>query len=468
MKRTALPARRALLAALSTLAVGIPCCAGSDMAPSSEVKGLRVLAVTADAPYAAAEELVTFRMTYADAKGAEDGAPRKVEVTWVGGCVNPPVGVDEHLGCIPQWLGTYAAGIVANPGGGGGGAGGNGGEGGAGNGGSGGDGGSAGAGGDGGSAGAGGDGGSAGAGGDGGSAGAGGDGGSAGAGGGNGGAGGAGGSGGAGGDGGSGDGGSGGASGDGGSEERAVPFAQQEIGPEKSGEPDAVSFTWKLPKDILKGARPTETGTVYSSAYVLFAVCAGTTRVASAPEKAGFPLECVGDDGTVLGPDSFVVGYTQVYVFKKERRNANPPIDGFTLKLDDKDVMPGEDGLPVVKRCVRSEEQAQGCGRTEPAEDECTTYEIEAVVPEMAAEVDEEAAGLGGPPAREAIWVDYYTDGGEFDGARRLVNDTTGASREGNGTTWTPPSEPGRVSLWAVVHDTRGGASVTRREVQVE
>ncbi|KYF88039.1 hypothetical protein BE20_24205 [Sorangium cellulosum] len=414
MKRTALPARRALLAALSTLAVGIPCCAGSDMAPSSEVKGLRVLAVTADKPYAAAEELVTFRMTYADAKGAEDGAPRKVEVTWVGGCVNPPVGVDEHLGCIPQWLGTYAAGIVANPGG---------------------DGGSGGAGGSG-------DGGSGGAGGRGGGAGSGGAGGGAG---------------------GSGDGGSGG-----GDEERTVPFAQQEIGPEKSGEPNAVSFTWKLPKEILKDARPTETGTVYSSAYVLFAVCAGTTRVASAPEKAGFPLECVGDDGTVLGPDSFVVGYTQVYVFKKERLNANPPIDDFTLKLDGKPVTPGEDGVPVVKRCVRSEEQAQGCGRTEPAEDECTTYEIEAVVPEEAAEVDEEAAGLGGPPAREAIWVDYYTDGGEFDGARRLVNDTTGASRGGNGTTWTPPSEPGRVSLWAVVHDTRGGASVRRREVQVE
>ncbi|WP_437728243.1 hypothetical protein [Sorangium sp. So ce861] len=412
MKRTALPARRALLAALSTLAVGIPCCAGSDMAPSSEVKGLRVLAVTADKPYAEEEELVTFRMTYADAKGAADGAPRKVEVTWVGGCVNPPVGVDEHLGCIPQWLGTYAAGIIAYPGGGGGG-GGDGGDGGSGGNGGGGDGGAGGGGGAGGSD--------------------------------------------------SGDGGSG--SGD---EERTVPFAQQEIGPEKSGEPDAVSFTWKLPKEILKDARPTETGTVYSSAYVLFAVCAGTTRVASAPETAGFPLECVGDDGTVLGPDSFVVGYTQVYVFKKERRNANPPIDDFTLKLDGKDVAPGEDGLPVVKRCVRSEEQAQGCGRTEPAEDECTTYEIEAVVPETAAEVDEEAAGLGGPPAREAIWVDYYTDGGEFDGARRLVSDTTGASRGGNGTTWTPPAEPGRVSLWAVVHDTRGGASVTRRDVQVE
>ncbi|XXX81505.1 hypothetical protein WMF30_22370 [Sorangium sp. So ce134] len=422
MKRTALPARRALLAALSTLALGIPCCAGSDMAPSSEVAGLRVLAVTADQPYAEPDEVVTFRMTYADAKGAADGGARKVEVTWVGGCVNPPLGVDEHLGCLPQWLNAYVAGIASEQGGGSGGGG---------------------------------------AGGSGDGAGGGGGGGSGGAGGGSDGSGGAG-------DGGSGGSGDAGGGGSGGGEENTDPFEKQEIDPKKSGEPNAVSFTWRLPKEILKDARPTETGTVYSSAYVLFAVCAGTTRVASAPAEAGFPLECVGDDGAVLGPDSFVVGYTQVYVFKKERRNANPPIDGFTLKLDGKDVAPGEDGLPVVKRCVRPEEQVQGCGRTEPAEDECTNYEIEAIVPTNAAEEDEEAAGLGGPPAREAIWVDYYTDGGEFDGARRLVSDATTGHRGGNGTTWTPPAEPGPVSLWAVVHDTRGGASVERKQVLVE
>jgi len=121
MKRTRLPARRALLAALSTLALGIPCCSGSDLAPSSEVEGLRVLAVTADNPYPARGTPVTFRMTYADALGDADGAPRKVEVAWIGGCVNPPVGVDEHLGCLPQWLGTYIAGMSPQPGGAGGG-----------------------------------------------------------------------------------------------------------------------------------------------------------------------------------------------------------------------------------------------------------------------------------------------------------------------------------------------------------
>ncbi|WP_438010716.1 hypothetical protein WME89_19920 [Sorangium sp. So ce321] len=385
MKRTALPARRALLVALSALALGVPCCAGSDLSPSSEVEGLRVLAVTADKPYAAPPsargpgEDVTFEMTYADGLGSPEGGARPVEITWLGGCVNPPVGVDEHIGCLPQLLGAVAQ-LAA------------------------------------------------------------------------------------------------GGADDGANEEGddAPRLFDRDIliTPEPSDEPGSepprARFTMDLPDSILDDAQPTETGTVYSAAYVFFTLCAGKVRVASAPAEAGFPLECVGEDGAVLGPDSFVVGYTQVYVFGDRRTNANPRIDGFTLKLEGNEVTPSEDGLSVVKRCARPEEQAQGCSATQPADGECTTYEIEALVPPDAAEEDVEAAGLGGPPVREAIWVDYYTDGGEFDGARRLVSDTVTGDRADNGTTWIPPSEPGRVSLWAVVHDTRGGASVEHREVLVK
>lgn len=440
MKRTRLPARRALLAALSTLALGIPCCAGSDLAPSSEVEALRVLTVTADKPYAAPGERVTFQMTYADALGDADGNPRKVEVAWIGGCVNPPVGVDEHLGCLPQWLGTYIAGMSPQPGGAGGGTN---------------------------------------------------DGGSGGGSGGGGGGTNDGGSGGDGGGGGTNDGGSGGiggGGGNGGQEEPTALFERQEIEPGLSGKPNAVSFTWALPDDILKrkDAGRTATGTRYSSAYVLFALCAGKTRPSPAlsaalaavlsgaePDAAllddlAVPLECVDEDGKVLGPDSFVVGYTQVYVFQDQRSNTNPPLDGFTLKLDDKEVALGESGLPLVEPCVRPEAKAQGCSPAEPDADDCTSYDIDVIVPPGAADEDVEATGLGGPPAREAIWVDYYTDGGEFDGARRLVSDAVTGPGERHGTTWTPPSKPGRVSLWAVVHDSRGGSSVKQMEVEVK
>jgi hypothetical protein len=367
MKRTTLPARRALLVALSTLALGVPCCAAGDLAPSSEVTALRVLTVTADNPYAAPGEDVTLRMTYADALGAAGDKPRPVQVTWLGVCVNPPVEVDEHLGCLPQLLGALPGGGASN------------------------------------------------------------------------------------------------------GEGWPSVFEQVDVPAEMSGVPDQVPFTLRVPDDILLTARPTETGTVYSTAYVFFAVCAGKVRPAPAPAETGFPVECIGDDGAALGADSFVVGYTQVYVFADGRTNENPPVGGLTLKLDGNEVEPqGADNIPIVARCAPPEgAPAEGCGRTEPGGDECTTYDIDALVEDVA-EVDVEAAGLGGPPVREAIWVDYYTDGGGFDGARRLVSDTATGFRKDHGTTWTPPSEAGLVSLWAVVHDTRGGASVTRRVVKVE
>lgn len=366
MKPTAPPARRALLFALSMMALGAPCCAGGDWSPSSDVAGLRVLAVTADRPYADRGEDVTFRMTYADEPGQASDAPRSLEVTWLGGCVNPPAGVDEHLGCLPQWLRTYVE--VAS-----------------------------------------------------------------------------------------------------GTKDREGLFHQEILSAEQSaqqnGAPDALPFTLKVPSDVLKSAEPTETGTVFSTAYVLFAACAGTTRQASAPEEAGFPLECVGPDGRVLGADSFVVGYTQIYVFGDSRNNENPPVRG--LALDEAEIEEGEDKAPTVARCVRPEggEEPQGCSRREPG-DGCTTHEIEALVDDIAEE-DEESGGLGAL-VREAIWVDYYADGGEFSSARRLVSDTAAGYREDHAVTWTPPSEAGLVSLWAVVHDTRGGSSVTRRLVRVE
>lgn len=66
------------------------------------------------------------------------------------------------------------------------------------------------------------------------------------------------------------------------------------------------------------------------------------------------------------------------------------------------------------------------------------------------------------------IWVDYFTDRGEFDGGTSLVSDATSGYREDHATTWIPPAEAGLATLWAVVHDARGGASVTRRVVRVE
>jgi hypothetical protein len=49
-----------------------------------------------------------------------------------------------------------------------------------------------------------------------------------------------------------------------------------------------------------------------------------------------------------------------------------------------------------------------------------------------------------------------------------LVSDATTGITDDHKTKWLPPSEPGLLNLWAVVHDARGGTTVLQRSVTVE
>src|SRR5262249_13422247 len=107
--------------------------------------------------------------------------------------------------------------------------------------------------------------------------------------------------------------------------------------------PDGVgfgpTFTLKIPDDIVTRREQPQNGPYYGLAYVFFLACPGTPGLVSAEGtgRAGsFPVGCFDADGKRLGPDSFVAGYTQVYVFDDGRTNANPPIQA--LNLDHKAI----------------------------------------------------------------------------------------------------------------------------------
>jgi hypothetical protein len=345
--------RRAALASLAALTVGAPCCGGGDFGSPAEVTELRVLAVTADKPYAAPGDTVTFGLTYADALGSE---PRPLSVMWIGGCVNPIA--DDYLGCFAQFPQSFAAGLVAN----------------------------------------------------------------------------------------------------------------QMVAAEQSGVPNAVTFPMVLREDILETPLIAESGAPFSVAYAFFIVCAGTIQPTAADEGVeSFPLECIeAGTGKKLGAESFVVGYTQVYVFADARPNTNPPALG--MKLDGADIPEDAESAPVVEKCLVATSPQEGGGCGQPAVDDCKTYKVQAIVEDVA-EVDPESSESsepGGPPVKEAIWIDYFTDKGDITGFRQLVNDPATGYKPEPATTFTPPSEPGLVNLWAVVHDARGGSSVIRRVVRVE
>jgi hypothetical protein len=67
--------------------------------PQSEIKTLRVLSVDVDHPYANPGDTVTFKMTYFDGRDAT-GTFTPIQITWLGGCFNPPG--DAYYGCYEQ------------------------------------------------------------------------------------------------------------------------------------------------------------------------------------------------------------------------------------------------------------------------------------------------------------------------------------------------------------------------------
>ncbi len=238
------------------------------------------------------------------------------------------------------------------------------------------------------------------------------------------------------------------------------------------------TFTMTVPPDILQGR-------TYGLAIVFFAVCAGQIKVVP-PDGTGaagsFPLGCFDADGKALGADSFVPGYTQVYVFADGRQNANPPVDGLSLNgaiLDDRAgaASPGSDLTEVpaghVLRCPVSEDDrgSAGCGKTDPSK-ACTDYELSVFFndPTTVAEPEPKAEGTApdGGVLMEEVWVDYFADQGDIDTPVLLVNDATTGLQSSYSTRWFAPPTAGTAHIWAVVHDSRGGESVIERQLTVQ
>lgn len=239
--------------------------------------------------------------------------------------------------------------------------------------------------------------------------------------------------------------------------------------PEDDGKPSAHTFSLTLPSDLVS-SRPAPTdGPHYGLAYVFFAACAGTLAPAEFDPNAAtldFPLACLDGDGNPQGADSFVPGYTQVYSFADGRTNANPPVTSLTLNGIE---LPSDPALaPVIPRCGVSEEDRRkaGCAR-EALLDDCTEHTLDAVVPDVAEALPESGGEIGGA-LREAVWVNYYADGGELDGPVRLVSDSAKGYLPAHSAKWLAPSTPGLVSLWALARDQRGGQTAIRGYVRIE
>lgn len=236
------------------------------------------------------------------------------------------------------------------------------------------------------------------------------------------------------------------------------------------------TFTLSLPPNLISGRPKAPPGTTpYGLAYVFFAVCAG--KLGAAPTEGtglagSFPIGCFDEKGNRLGADSFVPGYTQVYAFSDFRSNENPVVLGMTIE-----GRPLRDGFTADACSVSPDDRLApaGCGRPDPFKD-CTSYDLDVVVPDDVAELDPSGVSQDGSPLHETVWVDYFTDQGSLDSPVKLVSDATTGIQRNHGVRWIGPprrerdaEDPGPVpvNLWAVVHDARGGETVIHRTLEV-
>ncbi len=230
------------------------------------------------------------------------------------------------------------------------------------------------------------------------------------------------------------------------------------------------TFELPIPEDIITRRPPPPAGAYTGTSFVFFVACAGSIRPIppeGTSDAGSFPLGCFDDAGNRLGPDSSVIGYTQIFSFADGRTNANPPITA--LEIEDQPISENFDEAPHVKACaIGAEERRQaGCAAPDPFA-ECTTFTLRIDVPDDVVEIDPSGTGPKGEPLFEGAWVSYFVDGGDLDFDTKLVADPTEGYVDRQDVTWVPPSEPGPYDIWAVLRDARGGSTTIKRTVIVD
>lgn len=218
-------------------------------------------------------------------------------------------------------------------------------------------------------------------------------------------------------------------------------------------EGDELSIT--VPDDALANAvaRPGQ-GERYATAFVFMVACAGHVERVARRGNLGpnaLPVACFDESGRQLGPDDFVFGFTRVFVFD-ERRNAIPELGGVTF--DGKPVDP-ENGV-VTGTCVKD------------ASGECKTVKLDVTFDDSAAEVDPDNVDSAGNVGRETIYVDWFTSIGKFQTNRKILFDGNLGRTPKAAIDFSPPASPGRGTVWAVLHDNRGGTSWVSFPLSVE
>ncbi|MBX3224822.1 MAG: hypothetical protein KF795_30180 [Labilithrix sp.] len=215
-----------------------------------------------------------------------------------------------------------------------------------------------------------------------------------------------------------------------------------------------------IPADALANVAPEpgRSGEPIVTAWTFMFACAGhVERIARSSRLAenAAPFACFGADGEVLPAEEAVFGFTRVAV-TATRRNAIPTLKSLVVR--GRAVDP-EKGISLP-RCDRDLYETI-------TDEDCNGVGMAIAFDDADAEIDPDNVGPDGRPGRETIYSDWYVTFGRFRQARRIERDPFKGRPEIPDTLYEPPRSPVKGTLWAVLHDNRGGTSWTSVPIEI-
>ncbi len=215
---------------------------------------------------------------------------------------------------------------------------------------------------------------------------------------------------------------------------------------------EGMTHTITIPSDALANVAP-QPGRgdepIVTSWTFMFACAGHVERIARSGRLAenAAPFACFGADGKQLPAEDAVFGFTRVSI-TATRRNAIPTLK--TLILRGVPVDP-EKGV-VIPRCERDLYETI-------TDEDCDALGMGIAFDDADAEIDPDNVDAEGRPGRETIYSDWYVTFGRFRQERRIERDPFKGRPEIPDVLYEPTRSRGKGTLWAVLHDNRGGTS---------
>ncbi len=196
--------------------------------------------------------------------------------------------------------------------------------------------------------------------------------------------------------------------------------------------------------------QPGRSGEPIVTAWTFMFACAGhVERIPRAGRlaKNAPPFACFDADRKQLPAEEGVFGFTRVSV-TATRRNAIPTLKSILVRGRPVDPVKGI-SLPHCERDLYetvTDEDCNGVGMVIDFDD-------------ADAEIDPDNLDAEGRPGRETIYSDWYVTFGRFRTERRIDRDPFRGRPEIPDILYEPTRSLGKGTLWAVLHDNRGGTS---------